>query len=172
MKAATFKKYGPSEWLEITEVETPTPEDDELLVKVHAATVTRTDCGFLRGKPFVTRFFSGLLTSNQTILGEEFAGEIEAVVKDVTEFQVGDRVFGYDEYGEARIGAQAEYTVIAADTAVTTIPDGLSYEQAAPSNEGCPLRVHVHPAIQSRTGDERADQRRDRRYRVGSSAAV
>lgn len=151
MKAATFKKYGPPERLEIAEVEKPTPRNNELLVKVHAATVTRTDCGFLRAKPFVTRFFSGLLTPNQTILGEEFAGEIEAVGNDVIEFQVGDRVFGYDSYGDARIGAQAEYTVIAADAAVTTIPDGLSYEKAAPSNEGvhyaymCIQRFNITP---------------------------
>lgn len=151
MKAATFKKYGPPERLTVTEIEKPTPRGDELLVKVHAATVTRTDCGFLRTKPFVTRFFSGLLTPNQTILGEEFAGEIEAVGKEVTEFQVGDRVFGYNSYPDARTGAQAEYTVIAADAAVTTIPDGLSYEEAAPSNEGvhyaymCTRRFDIMP---------------------------
>lgn len=136
MKAAVCTKYGPPEQLEVTEVEKPTPRDNELLVKVHAATVTRTDCGFLRAKPFVTRFFSGLVKPKQTILGEEFAGEVEAIGKDVTEFQVGDRVFGYDGYNKARIGAHAEYTVIAADAAVTTIPDGLSYAEAAPSNEG------------------------------------
>ena len=136
MKAAVHTKYGPPERLTVTEVEKPVPRDNELLVKVHAATVTRTDCGFLRATPFVTRFFSGLLKPKQTIIGEEFAGEVKAVGKDVTEFQVGDRVFGYDSYNKARIGTQAEYTVIDTDAAVTTIPDGLSFEDAAPSNEG------------------------------------
>lgn len=136
MKAAVYTKYGPPERVTVTEIEKPTPRDNELLVKVHATTVTRTDCGFLRGKPVFTRLFTGLVTPNQTILGEEFAGEVEAVGKEVTEFQVGDRVFGYDSYGDARIGGQSEYTVIAADAAVTTIPDELSYAEAAPSNEG------------------------------------
>lgn len=136
MKAAVCTKYGPPERLEVTEVEKPTPGDNELLVKVHTATVTRTDCGFLRGKPFITRFFSGMLKPKHTILGEEFAGEVESIGKDVTGFQVGDRVFGYNGYNESRIGAQAEYTVIDADAAVTTIPDGMSFEEAAPSNEG------------------------------------
>ncbi len=122
MKAAVCTRYGPPERLTVTEIKKPTPQDDELLIKVHAATVTRTDCGILRAKPFITRFFSGLLKPKNPILGEEFAGVVEAVGEDVRGFQVGDRVFGYNSYNEARIGSQSEYTVIGADAAVTTIP--------------------------------------------------
>lgn len=136
MKAATFTEYGPPKQLTVRDVETPTPGDDEILVEVHAATVTRTDCGFLRGNHILTRFFSGLLKPKQTILGEEFAGKVEAVGRDVSGFQVGDRVFGYDSYSDGRMGGQAEYTVIAADGAVTIIPDGMEYTEIAPLYDG------------------------------------
>src|SRR5215472_18561388 len=109
MKAAVSTGYGPPEVVRIAEVEKPTARDNEVLVKVHATTVNRTDCGIRGGKPFILRFFTGLVTPRATVLGTEFAGEVEAVGGGVTSFEVGDRVFGYNE---GPFGAHAEYVVL------------------------------------------------------------
>ena len=97
MKAAVHTRYGPPEVVWITEVDKPTPRDDELLVKVHATTVNRTDCGYRAAKPFILRLLTGLVRPKRKVLGTEFAGEVEAVGVGVTSFAVGDRVFGYIE---------------------------------------------------------------------------
>jgi NADPH:quinone reductase-like Zn-dependent oxidoreductase len=133
MKAAVHTSYGPPEVVRIAEVDKPTAKDNELLVKVHATTVNRTDCGLRAAKPFIYRFFVGLRRPRVTVLGNEFAGEVEAVGRGVTSFQVGDRVFGFS--GD-RFGAHAEYLVIPEDGLVATIPAGLTFEEAAPSTEG------------------------------------
>jgi NADPH:quinone reductase-like Zn-dependent oxidoreductase len=97
MKAAVHTRYGPPDVVRIADVETPTVTDHEVLVKVHATTVNRTDCGFRAGKPFIVRFFAGLLKPKATILGTEFAGVVEAVGSGVRSLTVGDRVFGFSE---------------------------------------------------------------------------
>ena len=94
MKAIVYTKYGPPDVLQLKEVEKPTAKDNEVLIRVYATTVNRTDCGFLRAKPFIVRAFNGLIKPRRTILGNEFAGKIEAVGKNVTSFKVGDKVFG------------------------------------------------------------------------------
>jgi NADPH:quinone reductase-like Zn-dependent oxidoreductase len=99
VRAVVHDRYGPPEVLRLEEVERPVPKDDEILVKVHATTVNRTDCGLRSGKPFITRFLSGLPRPKQKILGSELSGEVEAVGAAVTEFGVGDRVFGVNQYG-------------------------------------------------------------------------
>ncbi len=133
MKAAVYKKYGPPEVVKLTEVDRPSPGSGEVLVKVYAATVNRTDCGFRSAQYFVSRFFSGLFKPKIGILGNEFAGVIEAVGKDVTLFNIGDKVFGYND---TKFGAHAEYMTIAETDAITTMPDGVTFEQAAPITEG------------------------------------
>lgn len=133
MKAAVHTRYGPPEVVRITDVDKPTAKDNELLVKVHATTVNRTDCHYRAAKPFVMRFLSGLARPQRTILGNEFAGEVEAVGSGVTAFAVGDRVFGYCE---GPFGAHADYLVIGADGTVSTMPPNLSYAEAAPGTEG------------------------------------
>ena len=133
MKAAVYKKYGPPEVVKLEEVEKPTPRSNEVLVKVYAATVNRTDCGFRSAEYFVSRFFSGLFKPKYRILGNEFAGIIEAIGKDVKLLHAGDKVFGYND---ANFGAHAEYLTIAETDAITTIPDGVTFEQAAPITEG------------------------------------
>lgn len=133
MKAAVYKKYGPPEVVKLEEVEKPTPRSNEVLVKVYAATVNRTDCGFRSAEYFVSRFFSGLFKPKYRILGNEFAGIIEAIGKDVKLLHAGDKVFGYND---AKFGAHAEYLTIAETDAITTIPDGVTFEQAAPITEG------------------------------------
>ncbi len=133
MKAAVYKKYGPPEVVKLEEVEKPTPRSNEVLVKVYAATVNRTDCGFRSAEYFVSRFFSGLFKPKYRILGNEFAGIIEAIGKDVKLLHAGDKVFGYND---TKFGAHAEYLTIAETDAITTIPDGVTFEQAAPITEG------------------------------------
>ena len=93
MKAVVYKSYGSPDVLQIKEVEKPTPGDHEVLVRVRAATVNRTDCANLTAKPFIMRFSLGLIKPNKTIMGTEFAGVIEAVGKSVSAFKVGDKVF-------------------------------------------------------------------------------
>lgn len=133
MRAVITTKYGPPDVLQLKEVEQPVPHDNEVLVKIHATTVNRTDCALQRAKPFISRFFTGLFRPKSQTPGTEFAGIIEAVGKNVSDFKVGDRVFGFNEFG---FGAHAEYMKIAQDKALATMPDDLTFEQAAASTEG------------------------------------
>ena len=132
MKAAVRTRYGGPEVVRVIDVPKPEPGRRELLVRVHATTVNRTDRGYRTGKPFIIRFFSGLIRPRVAVLGTEFAGIVEAVGDGVTSFAPGDRVFGYNERS---FGAHAEYMTIPEDGSVATIP-GLSFEEAAPSTEG------------------------------------
>lgn len=133
MKAIVRTQYGPPEVLQLREVEQPEPKDREVLVKVHAATVNRTDCGILWGKPFIIRFFTGLWKPSTPTPGTDFAGEVTAVGKEVTAFKPGDRVWGFNDTG---LRSHAQYLTIAEDNALARIPDGISYEEAAASGEG------------------------------------
>ena len=129
--------YGPPDVVRIAEVDKPTPKNHQVLVKVHATTVNRTDSGFRAGKPLIVRLFTGLIRPKVAVLGNEFAGEIEAVGRDVTSFLVGDRVFGYSglQHG-SRFGAHAEYLAMPEDGSLATMPANLTYEQVAPGTEG------------------------------------
>lgn len=134
MKAAVSTEYGPPEVVRIREVPPPIPADNELLIKVHATTVNRTDCGYRSGKPFLVRFFSGWRRPKVAVLGTEFAGVVEATGTGATGFEVGDRMCGWCE---GTFGAHAEYMTIRADRPLNcTIPEGVSFEEAAPNTEG------------------------------------
>ena len=133
MKAAVHTSYGPPEVVRISEVEKPTIKDREVLVKVHATTVNRTDCGFRAANPFIVRFFTGLFRPRVTVLGNEFAGEVVEIGRSVTSFEVGAKVFGYNE---GPFGAHAEYMAIPEDGLLATIPENVTYVEAAPSTEG------------------------------------
>jgi NADPH:quinone reductase-like Zn-dependent oxidoreductase len=133
MKAAVNAAYGPPEVVRISEVPSPRVTDHDVLIKVHVATVNRTDCGFRSGKPVIVRAFSGLTKPKEKILGCEFAGEVAATGSAVTRYAVGDRVFGFNEY---RFGAHAEYLSVPDDGALDVIPPGVTYEQAAAITEG------------------------------------
>jgi NADPH:quinone reductase-like Zn-dependent oxidoreductase len=133
MKAAVRERYGPPDVVRIVEVGKPAPKDNEVLIKIHATTVNRTDCGIRAAKPSILRLFLGLRRPRLTIIGTEFAGVVEAAGSGVTSFRVGDRVFGYDERS---LGAHAEYMSIAEGRALATIPANLTYEEAAPGTEG------------------------------------
>ncbi len=139
MKAIVWTRYGPPDGLQLREVEKPVPKDDEILVKIRATTVTAGDCEMRRLElplmlSFPVRLYAGLLKPKRIpILGQELAGEIEAVGKDVTKFKVGDRVFGTTGFG---FGAYAEYICLPerpgdAQGVIVTKPNNVSYEEAA-----------------------------------------
>ena len=133
MKAAVRTRYGPPEAVRIVEVPSPVPGDGEVLVRVHATTVNRTDCGFRAAHPWIVRFFAGLSKPKVTVLGCEFAGVVESLGAGVTAFEPGDRVFGFSE---DRFGAHARYLTMPADGAIATMPADMSFVEAAPSTEG------------------------------------
>ena len=133
MRAIINTTYGSPEVVKLMEVEKPIPKDNEVLIKVYATTVNRTDCGFRSAEYFISRFYSGLFKPKNKTLGNEFAGEIEMIGKNVTSFKTGDKVFGYNDIN---FGAHAEYTTMAENGAITTMPARLTYEEAAPITEG------------------------------------
>jgi NADPH:quinone reductase-like Zn-dependent oxidoreductase len=151
MRAAVHTRYGPPEVVRVTEVPPPTAGDGQVLVRVHATTVNRTDCGMRAAQPFLYRLFIGLRRPRLTILGNEFAGEVAAVGDGVTGVGVGDRVFGWDT---VRYGAHAEYLAVPADGAIATIPDGLTYEQVAPATEGAHYALSLIRAAGIRPGQD------------------
>jgi NADPH:quinone reductase-like Zn-dependent oxidoreductase len=139
MKAVVWTRYGPPEVLELGEVEKPAPKDNEVLIKIHATTVTAGDCEMRRLQfPFYLslpmRLWLGLLKPKQnSIMGTELAGEIEAVGKDVEQFKVGDKVFGASGMG---LGTNAEYICLPAvsgdmEGGVAIMPANMSYQEAA-----------------------------------------
>src|SRR5882757_10553361 len=133
MKAAVHNRYGPPAVVRIAEVDTPSIGDRDVLVKVHATTVNRTDCAYRAARPFFVRVLTGLVRPRRTVLGTEYAGVVEAVGSDVTSFTVGDRVFGYNE---GAFGTHAEYLAVPQDGPVATIPKGVTFEEVAPGTEG------------------------------------
>jgi NADPH:quinone reductase-like Zn-dependent oxidoreductase len=133
MKAIVHTQYGPPEVVKLMEVPKPTPKNNEVLIKVYASTVNRTDSGFRSAEYFVSRFWSGLLRPKYKTLGCEFSGIIEEVGKEVTGFKIGDKVFGYND---ETFGGHAEYLTIAEDKAIATIPGNLTFTEAAPISEG------------------------------------
>jgi NADPH:quinone reductase-like Zn-dependent oxidoreductase len=139
MKASIYTKYGPPEVLQLKDVEKPAPKDNEVLIKIHATTVNRTDCGFRKPEyGFIVRLFSGLLRPKKNILGSEFAGEIEAIGKDVKTFQRGDPVFGLST---GHFGTHAEYVCIPEKGSITIKPTPMSYEEAAAVCDGLMLAM-------------------------------
>ena len=138
MRAVVHERYGPPDVLHVELVAQPSPGPDELLVEVHTCTVNRTDCGFRAAKPFIVRLFSGLVRPKQRILGTEFAGVVEAVGDAVTEFAVGDRVFGVNA---DVFGTQAEYVSVKQDAPVARMPAGVSFTEAAALCDGAILAL-------------------------------
>ena len=132
MKAIVYTKYGSPDVLQLKEVEKPVPKDYEVLIRIHATTVNRTDCATIRAKPFFARIITGLFKPKKQIPGTEFAGEIEAVGKSVSSLKVGDKVFGFDDQGS---GAHAQYMTIKEDKAAI-MPENITFQQAAASSEG------------------------------------
>jgi NADPH:quinone reductase-like Zn-dependent oxidoreductase len=136
MRAVVHDRYGPPEVLRIDEVERPVPREDEVLVRVHASTVTRGDAMGVRSVEYrFTRIFTGIRRPRRTIFGSEFAGRVEEVGAAATEFRVGDEVFGIEG------GASAEYVTAPERGAIAQKPTGLTYEEAAAVPDGSLLAL-------------------------------
>jgi len=138
MRAVVYDRYGPPEVLRLDDVDQPVPNADQILVHVHATTVNRGDCGFRSAKPFISRFFNRLFDRGGfirpkpgTIPGGEFAGEVAALGADVTEFAIGDRVFG-----TSLRDANAEYVCVRASGPVAPMPANATFEEAASVSDG------------------------------------
>ena len=129
MQAVVYTKYGPPEVLKLAEVEKPTPKDNEVLVKVKASSINYSDWAFVRGKPLLVRLtFQGLFKPKNTILGADIAGIVEAVGKNIKQFQPGDEIFG--DISDCGWGGFAEY-VCATENALVLKPSNISFEEAA-----------------------------------------
>jgi NADPH:quinone reductase-like Zn-dependent oxidoreductase len=133
MKAIEYVKYGVPEVLEIREVEKPIPQNNEILIKIEATSVTATECTFRKGKPYFSRLFTGLTKPRIRRLGEELAGRIEAVGTDVQQFKVGDEVFGT---AGPKFGANAEYLCVPEDGVLAMKPHNVTFAEAAASVDG------------------------------------
>ncbi len=151
MKAIVYTKYGSPDVLQLKEVEKPTPKDNEVLIKIYATTVNRTDSALRKAEPFFSRFITGLIKPKKTILGTEFAGKIEAVGKDVTSFKAGDKVFGFSEND---FGAHAEYMIMPEEGSLTTMPANMTYEEAAPSTEGAHYAYNFIKKVNIKSGQK------------------
>src|SRR5438093_8480461 len=130
MRAVVHDRYGPPEVLRVAEVEPPVPKDDEVLVRVHASTVTRGDTELRTVEYPFARLFTGIRRPKRTIAGSEFAGRVEDVGAAVTGFRVSDDVFGIEG------GANAEYVTVRETGVIAPKPGGLMYEEAAAVPDG------------------------------------
>ncbi|NOQ73115.1 MAG: zinc-binding dehydrogenase [Crocinitomix sp.] len=133
MKAAIRRRYCDPKDIKIEEIDKPIPNDNELLIKIHATTVNRTDCANLTGKPFIMHFVLGLFKPKKIILGTDFAGEVVAVGKNIKTHNANDRVFGFTDSG---LETQAEYMALTPKGNLLSIPNNIDYKQAAASLEG------------------------------------
>jgi len=143
MRAVVRDRYGPPEVLRVEDVAKPVPASDEVLVRIRATGVTRSDAHLRAGQPFVSRIGSGLRRPKRRILGHELAGEVEAVGAAVTEFEVGDRVFGALPYLALSAGAHAEYMCIPESFPLAHAPAGMSYEEAGAVCDGALLTLNA-----------------------------
>ena len=130
MKAVVHDRYGPPEVLRIDEVKRPAPKEDEVLVRVYASTVNRTDTGLRSAEYFVARLVTGLLRPRRKVIGNELAGVVEAVGAAVSEFQPGDRVFGI------RSGSNAEFVCVRESGVLAHMPVNASFDEAAAVCDG------------------------------------
>ena len=140
MKAVVYDMYGPPEVLHLEDVERPVPKDDEVLIKIHATTVNRLDCHTREANRsngrvvmVLSRLVSGVRAPRQRILGSELAGTVEQAGRAVSEFKVGDRVFGLTGI---RFGAHAEYRCMRDSARIAHVPESMTFEQAAPMCDG------------------------------------
>jgi NADPH:quinone reductase-like Zn-dependent oxidoreductase len=136
MRAVVHDRYGPPEVLRVAQLERPVPKEDEVLVRVHASTVTRGEAMGVRSEDYrFTRLFTGIRRPRRTTFGSELAGSVEEVGAAVTEFRVGDEVFGFEA------GANAEYVAVRESGVIAQKPTGLTFEEAAAVPDGSLLAL-------------------------------
>ena len=147
MRAVAYDRYGPPEVLRIEDIEKPIPLEDELLVRIVASTMNRTDCGLRSAEFIVSRLFTGLLRPRQRISGMEFSGVVEAVGPAVTTFAVGDAVFGVKGFG-----AHAEYACVREGAVLALKPANVGFATAAAATDGAGLALACLRAAGLRSG--------------------
>ncbi len=150
MQSVVRTGYGPPEILSVQTLGLPVPKENEILVRVHAATVNRTDCGALWGKPFIFRFFVGYPKPRHLATGSDFAGTVVATGPKARLFREGDRVFGFEDHG---LGSHAEYLCINENKAIAKIPEGISFEHAVASLEGGHYAYNFITKVSLKAGD-------------------
>lgn len=150
MKTSFRTDYGPPDSLTIRDVPIPQPGPGDILVRVRAATVNRTDCAALWGRPYVYRFFVGWPRPRVIATGTDFAGEVVAVGAGVTRFAAGDRVFGFDDNN---LGSHAQYLRVSERAALVLIPEGVRFEVAAASMEGAHYASNFIRQVPLKPGD-------------------
>jgi NADPH:quinone reductase-like Zn-dependent oxidoreductase len=139
MRAAIYTQYGPPEVIHFADIPKPQPKPNEVLVKIIATTVNRTDTGFRKAEYFIIRFFAGFFKPKNQILGTEFSGIIESIGSDVKTFKIGDQVFGLNTY---KFGTHAEYVCIKENGSIAIKPSNLSFEEAAAVCDGLMLAIN------------------------------
>ncbi|GAA5219514.1 NAD(P)-dependent alcohol dehydrogenase [Membranihabitans marinus] len=128
MKAITYHRYGGPEVMNVEEIATPKPKENEVLIKIKAASLTRADTLMRMGSPKFGRLMLGLFKPKTSITGTGYAGEVVAIGEQVSRFKIGDRVFGETVFGR---GSHAEYTTVSENSLISTILPGLSYDEMA-----------------------------------------
>lgn len=151
MKAAIRRGYGPPEALEVKEVPLPEPRDREILVRVHACTVNRTDCGNLTGFPFVVRFFTGFPRPRHASPGSDFAGTVVKTGSLVTRFKTGDKLWGFHDHG---IGSHAQYVTLPESVPAAEIPEGFTFAEAVACAEGAHYAFNFMNKLDLKAGEE------------------
>ena len=149
MRAVVWDRYGPPEVLRIEDVERPAPKDDEVLIRVRASTVNRTDTGLRSAELFISRFVTGLTRPRHRIPGTEFSGEVVEVGSSVREFRVGDEVFGVSA---KTAGAHAEFLCLPESAPVAHKPAGIGFEHAAATPDGVVLAMAYLKRLQPLEG--------------------
>jgi len=139
MKAIELQKYGAPDFLQMNEVKKPLPGENEILIKIHASSVSSGDARIRRADPFIIRFIFGFKRPRKTILGIVVAGEIETIGKNVSNYKVGDQVFGSSGMN---FGAHAEYVAVPADAVLALKPANMTYEEAAAIPFGGTASIH------------------------------
>ena len=151
MRTTHRDRYGSPASLEVREVPVPEPGPDELLVRVHTTTVSRTDCALLAGRPFVLRFMAGWPRPRVAATGTDFAGEVVAAGPGAPRFEVGDWIMGFNDLG---LGSHAEYMILGPRQSATRVPAGVSFDAAAASMEGAHYARNMINKVPLQAGED------------------